>query len=173
MKISKIIDELTELKAYIGDKDLEACIANGATTGVNVMYANDIGGITSTSLEGEKIARQMGDPESIGKNMEPHDMNANRLQTEDEKIQWLENEIKNLEYVLSSDCINRNNKLCQLQMYRELLSIKMGTCRDNAVRKIKDNLRRDAAEFLKEFGTDLTDAEKASIKSLPCLQMKA
>ncbi len=59
MKISKIINELTELKKYIGDKDLEACIANGITTGVNVMYKNDDGGITSTSLEGEKMARQM------------------------------------------------------------------------------------------------------------------
>ena len=59
MKISKIIEELTELKEYIGDRDLEACIANGATTGVNVMYNNDEGGITSTSLEGEKLARQM------------------------------------------------------------------------------------------------------------------
>jgi hypothetical protein len=58
MKISKIIDELTELKEYIGDKDLDACIANVATNGVNVMYANDEGGITSTSLEGEKLARQ-------------------------------------------------------------------------------------------------------------------
>ena len=59
MKINKIIDELTELKEYIGDKDLEACIANGITTGVNVMYKNDDGGITSTSLEGEKLASQM------------------------------------------------------------------------------------------------------------------
>lgn len=59
MKISKIIDELAELKEYIGDKDLEACIANGTTNGVNVMYTNDIGGITSTSLEGEKMERQM------------------------------------------------------------------------------------------------------------------
>lgn len=56
--------------------------------------------------------------------METLDMNANRLQTEERKIQWLENEIKELEYVLSSDCINRNNKLCRLQMYRELLAIK-------------------------------------------------
>ena len=61
MKISKIIDELTELKEYIGDKDLEACIANVATNGVNVMYANDEGGITSTSLEGEKLARQFNE----------------------------------------------------------------------------------------------------------------
>lgn len=59
MKISKIIEELTELKEYIGDKDLEACIANCITTGVNVMYKNDDGGITSTSLEGEKLVRQM------------------------------------------------------------------------------------------------------------------
>ena len=59
MKISEIINELTELKEYIGDKDLEACIANAATTGVNVMYQNDDGGITSTSLEGEKLDRQM------------------------------------------------------------------------------------------------------------------
>lgn len=59
MKISKIIDELTELKEYIGDKDLEACIANSTTAGVNVMYVNDQGGFTSTSLEGEKMANQM------------------------------------------------------------------------------------------------------------------
>ncbi len=59
MKISKIIEELTELKEYIGDRDLEACIANGVTTGVNVMYENDEGGITSTSLEGEKMVSQM------------------------------------------------------------------------------------------------------------------
>lgn len=59
MKISKIIEELTELKEYIGDKNLEACIANSITTSVNVMYKNDNGGITSTSLEGEKLVRQM------------------------------------------------------------------------------------------------------------------
>lgn len=59
MKISKIIDELTELKEYIGDKDLEACIANSTTAGVNVMYVNDQGGFTSTSLEGEKMTNQM------------------------------------------------------------------------------------------------------------------
>ena len=58
MKISEIINELTELKEYIGDKDLESCIANLATNGVNVMYLNDEGGWTSTSLEGEKMARQ-------------------------------------------------------------------------------------------------------------------
>ena len=104
--------------------------------------------------------------------VETHDMNTNRLQTEERKIQWLENEIKDLEYVLSSDCINRNNKLCRLQMYRELLAIKLGTCRANAVKKIKENLSRDAAEFLKDFGY-LTDAEKMSIKSLTCLQTRA
>ena len=59
MKISKIIDELTELKEYIGDKDLEACIANSTTAGVNVMYVNDQGGLTSTSLEGEKMESRM------------------------------------------------------------------------------------------------------------------
>lgn len=54
------------------------------------------------------------------------DMNANRLQTEDMKIQWLDNEIKDLELecALSTDGVDRNNKLCQLQMYRELLAIK-------------------------------------------------
>ena len=57
MKISEIINELTELKEYIGDKELEACIANAVTTGVNVMYKNDDGGITSTSLEGEKMVK--------------------------------------------------------------------------------------------------------------------
>lgn len=55
MKISEIINELSELQQYIGDKNLEACIANDTTTGVNVMYENDDGGITSTSLEGEKM----------------------------------------------------------------------------------------------------------------------
>lgn len=53
-----------------------------------------------------------------------HDMNANKLKTEKRKIQWLENEINELEYVLSSDCFNRKNLLCRLQMYRELLGIK-------------------------------------------------
>lgn len=56
--------------------------------------------------------------------METLGLNANRLQTEEMKIQWLENEIKDLEYALSTDCINKNNKLCQLQMYRELLAMK-------------------------------------------------
>ncbi len=110
---------------------------------------------------------------TLDENMETHDMNANKLQTEESKIQWLKNEIRELEYVLSFDCcINRNLKLNQLQMYRELLAIKMATCRANAVRKIKNNLSKDAAEFLKDFGTDLTDAEKMSIKSLICLRTK-
>ena len=108
---------------------------------------------------------------SVDENMETLDMNANRLQTEERKIQWLENEIKDLEYVLSSDCINRNLKLNQLQMYRELLSIKKGTSRANAVNKIKDNLCRDVAEFRKDFGTDLTVDEKLSIKALTCLDI--
>lgn len=37
---------------------------------------------------------------------------------------------------------------------------------------IKENLSRDAAEFLKDFG-GLSDAEKMSIKSLTCLQIRA
>ena len=65
MKISKIIDELTELKEYIGDRDLEACIVNSAMTSVNVMYLNDEGGWTSTSLEGEKIAKQVKENTSL------------------------------------------------------------------------------------------------------------
>ena len=72
----------------------------------------------------EAISNGDGKVMPVGENTETHDMNANRLQTEERKIQWLENEIKDLEYVLSSDCINRNNKLCQLQMFRELLAIK-------------------------------------------------
>lgn len=59
MKISKIINELTELQKYIGDKDIDVCVANNTTAGVNVMYENVDGEWTSTSLEGEKIARQM------------------------------------------------------------------------------------------------------------------
>lgn len=57
MKISKIIDELTELKEYIGDRDLEGCTAD-AMSGVNVMY-QDEGGWTSTSLEGEKAKAEL------------------------------------------------------------------------------------------------------------------
>ena len=56
--------------------------------------------------------------------MEIYDMNANRLKTEEQKIHWLENEIKDLEYVLSTGCIDRNLKLNQLQMYREFLALK-------------------------------------------------
>lgn len=71
MKISKIIDELIELKEYIGDQDLEACIANGATNGVNVMYLNNEGGWTSTSLEGEKakaaLKATMSDQDALDK----------------------------------------------------------------------------------------------------------
>lgn len=71
MKISKIIDELTELKEYIGDKDLHECIVNDAMTSINVIYFNDFGGFTSTSLEGEKKAHQlkatMGDQNALGK----------------------------------------------------------------------------------------------------------
>lgn len=71
MKISNIIDELTELKEYIGDKELESCIANDITAGVNVFYHNDDGGITSTSLEGEKMESQMkatmSDQEALNK----------------------------------------------------------------------------------------------------------
>lgn len=71
MKISQIIDELTELKDHIGDKNLETCIANGTTDGVNVMYLNDEGGWTSTSLEGEKAKAElkatMSDQEALDK----------------------------------------------------------------------------------------------------------
>ena len=70
MKISEIINELTVLQQYIGNKDLEACIANAATTGVNVMYTNDDGSITSTSLDGEKAEAElkatMSDQEVLG-----------------------------------------------------------------------------------------------------------
>lgn len=59
MQISKIIEELTELKELIGDKDLESCVANDTTDGVNVIYRNDEGGWTSTCLEGEKMVRLM------------------------------------------------------------------------------------------------------------------
>lgn len=59
MKISEIINELTELQQYIGDKELDACIANSATAGVNVMFQNNDGSITSTSLEGEKAKAEL------------------------------------------------------------------------------------------------------------------
>lgn len=57
MKISKIIDELTEIKEYIGDVEVEGVMANSAVTSVNVMYLNDKGEWVSTTLEGEKTAR--------------------------------------------------------------------------------------------------------------------
>ena len=96
----------------------------------------------------------------------------NPLTTEVQKIDWLNNRIKNLEYLLESESnVDAEDVECSLQMLRELLSIKMATCRANAVRKIKDNLSRDVAEFLKDFGY-LTDVEKMSIKSLICLRIK-
>ena len=55
MKISKIIEELTELKEIIGDREVEGCMANSAVTSVNILYLNDEGGFTSTCLEGEKL----------------------------------------------------------------------------------------------------------------------
>lgn len=95
------------------------------------------------------------------------------LTTEVQKIDWLNKKIKNLEYLIEYDSnIDAEEAECSLQMLRELLSIKMATCRANAVKKIRDNLCRDAAEFLKDFGSDLTDAEKMSIKSLICLRTK-
>lgn len=99
-------------------------------------------------------------------------MEVNPLTTEVQKMDWLHNSIQDLECLLESGCTDAENKKCHLQMFRELLSIKMATCRANAVKKIKDNLRRDLAEFLKDFGTDLTDAEKESIKSLSGLQFR-
>ncbi len=96
----------------------------------------------------------------------------NPLTTEAQKINWLSKAIKDLEYLLEDGCADSENKKCALQMFRELLSIKMATCRASAVKKIKDNLSKDVAEFLKDFGTDLTDAEKMSIKSLICLLTK-
>lgn len=54
MKISEIINELTELKKYIGDKNLTIC-SSVENEGVNVVYTSEDGSIVSTSLEGEKI----------------------------------------------------------------------------------------------------------------------
>lgn len=95
----------------------------------------------------------------------------NPLSTEVQKIDWLNNEIHRLEDLLESGCTDAKNVEYSIRMFRELLSTKMSTCRVNAVKKIKDNLCRDVAEFMKDFGSDLTDAEKASIKSLTCLQI--
>lgn len=54
MKLSKIIEELTELKEYIGDKDLKECTVNDWTR---------------TSLEGENMESQlkttMSDPDDV------------------------------------------------------------------------------------------------------------
>ena len=97
---------------------------------------------------------------------------VNPLTTEVQKMDWLNNEINRLEDLLESGCPNARNVEYSIQMFRELLSMKMATCRVNAVKKIKDNLCRDVAEFMKDFGSDLTDAEKVSIKSLICLQIR-
>lgn len=95
------------------------------------------------------------------------------LTTEVQKIDWLDNRIKNLEFLLETDSnIDAEDAECGLQMLREFLAIKMATYRATAVKKIKDNLCRDVAEFMKDFGSDLTDAEKVSIKSLTCLQIE-
>ena len=56
--------------------------------------------------------------------METRDINANKLQTEEQKIKWLENEIKHIESNPFIWVEHQSNKLCQLQMYRELLAIK-------------------------------------------------
>lgn len=58
MKISEIINELTELKEIIGDRDLTICSAI-ENEGVNVVYTSDDGSIVSTSLEGEKIKTKL------------------------------------------------------------------------------------------------------------------
>lgn len=68
MKISEIINELTELKEYIGDKNLTIC-SSVENEGVNVVYTYEDGRIVSTSLEGEKmktLLKKTGilDPES-------------------------------------------------------------------------------------------------------------
>lgn len=94
------------------------------------------------------------------------------LTTEVQKVDWLNNEINRLEDLLERGCSDPQNVEYSIQMFRELLSTKMATCRANAVKKIKANLCRDVEEFMKDFGTDLTDAEKASIKSLTCLQIQ-
>lgn len=71
MKISKIIEELIELKEIIGDVEVEGVMANSAVTSVNVMYMNDKGEWISTSLEGEKMARLM--KETTSDNMDDLD----------------------------------------------------------------------------------------------------
>lgn len=96
---------------------------------------------------------------------------VNPLTTEVQKMDWLYNEINRLEDLLKSGCTDAENVEYSIQMFRELLSNKMATCRAKAVKKIKDNLCRDVAEFMKDFGSYLTDAEKMSIKSLTCLQI--
>lgn len=102
MKISKIIDELTELTEYIGNKDLEGCTVD-AMTGVNVMY-QDEGGWTSTSLEGEKAKAElkatMSDQEAKGPTME-HSVYS-RLDA-DKYMDWQANRIKQLEKALRQE----------------------------------------------------------------------
>lgn len=88
------------------------------------------------------------------------DMNANRLKTEEQKIHWLENEIKDLEYVLSSDCINRNLKLNQLQMYREFLAVKRAQMDET---KDKDQVKQ---LFTEMFETSVKSAVNDSLAKI-------
>lgn len=101
-------------------------------------------------------------------NTEPLDMNANRLKTEEQKIKWLENEIKDLEYVLSSDCINRNLKLNQLQMYREFLAVKRANYLKNAqvpVTKDKDQVKQAFTELYETSIKSTVDESLAKIET--------
>ena len=114
--------------------------------------------------------------------MGTHDMNANRLKTEEMKIHWLENEIKDLEYVLSSDCINRNLKLNQLQMYREFLAVKRAqmdetTSDQEALDKIKVKvLRLDFCEASNDLDlvarADVEVTNDTSVMTLNGLDLK-
>lgn len=95
-------------------------------------------------------------------------MNANRLKTEEQKIKWLENEIKDLEYVLSSDCINRNLKLNQLQMYREFLAVKRANYLKNAqvpVTKDKDQVKQAFTELYETSIKSTVDESLAKIET--------
>lgn len=49
MKISEIINELTELKEYIGDKNLTIC-SSVENEGVNVVYTSEDGSIVLSYL---------------------------------------------------------------------------------------------------------------------------
>ena len=92
----------------------------------------------------------------------------NPLTTEVQKMDWLNKRIKNLEYLLEYDSnVDAEDVECDLQMFRELLSIKIATCRASAVKKIKDNLHFRLPNSHFGYGHSLASARLCSPFPVP------